>query len=133
MPINLEGKGYVKIFCLLNSTNKSVGPTGNGEDANCLKILQHQSEPISRTNKLFISSSTPEFQENCITNCSSRTSRKQNILKVIKNSTVASVVFLINMSFIHFDYVSTSSPFVQERYCKNWTRLHTSAKIFSEK
>ena len=65
MPINLEGKGYVKIFCLLNSANKSVTPTGNGEDANCLEILQQQSEPISRTNKLFfISSSTPKFQNN---------------------------------------------------------------------
>ena len=40
--------------------------TGNGKDANCLEILQQQSEPISRKNKLFISSSTPEFQENSI-------------------------------------------------------------------
>ena len=48
-------------------------PTGNGEDANCLEILQQKSEPISRTNKLFISSSTPEFQENCIKQLSAPT------------------------------------------------------------
>ena len=41
-----------------------LAPTGNGEV--CLEILQQLSEPISRTNKLFISSSTPEFQVNCI-------------------------------------------------------------------
>ena len=58
----------MKFFCLLNSTNESVGPTGYGEGANCLEILQQQSEPILRTNKLFISSSTPELQENCIRN-----------------------------------------------------------------
>ena len=47
-----------------------------------MEILQQQSAPILCTNKLFISSSTPEFQENCIKTdfCSSRTSRKQNIL-----------------------------------------------------
>ena len=56
-----------------------------------------------------------------------------HILKAIKNATGASVVFLINMSVIHFDYVSTSLSFVRERYCKNWTRLHISAKNCSEK
>ena len=82
MPINLEGIGLVKIFCLLNSTNEYVAPVDNGEDANCSEILQQQSEPISRTNKLFISSSTHEFQEKCIKTafCSNRMSRKQNIL-----------------------------------------------------
>ena len=56
-----------------------------------------------------------------------------NILKAIKNATGVSVVFLINMSVIHFDYVSTSLPFLRECYCKNWTRLHTSAKFLREK
>ena len=55
------------------------------------------------------------------------------IFKTIKNSTGTSVVFLINMSKVHFVYVSTSLPFVRERYSKNWTRLHTSAKFFGEK
>ena len=43
-------------------------PTGSGEDANCAEIVQQQSESFSRTNKLLISSSTPEFQGNCIKN-----------------------------------------------------------------
>ena len=48
------------------------------------------------------------------------------------NAAGARVAFLINMSDIHFDYVSTSLPFVRERICKKWTRLHTPAKKFSE-
>ena len=41
-------------------------PVDNGADDKCLEILQQQSDIISRTNKLIISSSTTEFQENCI-------------------------------------------------------------------
>ena len=43
-------------------------PVDNGADAKCLEILQQQSDSISLTNKLLISSSTPEFQENSINN-----------------------------------------------------------------
>ena len=69
-------------FCLLKSTNESMGPANDGEDTLCLEILQQQSDSISRTNKLFVSPSKPAFQENCIKTafCSSRTSRRQNIL-----------------------------------------------------
>ena len=38
----------------------------DGEDTLCLKILQQQSDSISRKNKLFVSSSKLAFRENCI-------------------------------------------------------------------
>ena len=41
-------------------------PTDNGEATLCMEILQEQSDCISRTNKLFVSSPKPAFQEKCI-------------------------------------------------------------------
>ena len=55
-------------------------------------------------------------------------------LKPLKMELVQVLFFLfINMSVIRFVYVLTSVPFIPERYSKNWTRLHISAKIFGEK
>ena len=41
-----------------------------------------------------------------------------NILKVIKNATGTSVIFPINISFIHFVFVLTSVPNVGECFTK---------------
>ena len=49
-----DADGEDFLFAKFQQTNL-WGPTGNAEDANCLEIMQQQSEPISRTNKLFIS------------------------------------------------------------------------------
>ena len=49
-----DADGEDFLFANFQQTNLWA-PTGNAEDANCLEILQQQSEPISRTNKLFIS------------------------------------------------------------------------------
>ena len=40
------------------------------------------------------------------------------ILKAIKNATGTSVIFPINISLIHFDFVLTSVPNVGERFTK---------------
>ena len=37
-------------------------PADGGEDTLCLEILQQQFDSISRTHKLFVSSSKPAFQ-----------------------------------------------------------------------
>ena len=55
-----------------------------------------------------------------------------HILKAIKNATGTSVIFPINISFIHFVFVLTSVPNVGERFTKTWAQLHTSAKNFGE-
>ena len=59
--------------------------------------------------------------------------RDKNILKAIKNATGTSVVFPVNISFIHYVLVLTSVPNVGERFIKTWAQLHTSAKTFGEK
>ena len=56
-----------------------------------------------------------------------------NILKAIKNATGTSVIFPINISFIHFVFVLTSVPKVKERFTKTWAQLHTSAQKIGEK
>ena len=55
-----------------------MGAAGDEEDTLCLEILQQQSDPISRTNKLFVSSSKPAFQENCIKQLSAPAERLRN-------------------------------------------------------
>ena len=55
------------------------------------------------------------------------------ILKAIKNATGTSVIFPINISFIHFVFVLTSAPIVGERFTKTLAQLHTSVKNFGEK
>ena len=42
-----------------------------------------------------------------------------NILKAIKNATGTSVVFPVNISFMHYVLVLTSVPNVGERFTKN--------------
>ena len=51
-----------------------------------------------------------------------------HILKAIKNSTGTSVVFPVNINFIHYVLVITSVPNVGERFTKTWAQLHSSAK-----
>ena len=57
------------------------GPANDGEDALCLEILQQQSDSISGTNKLFVSTLKPAFLENCLKKLSApnETSTKQHI------------------------------------------------------
>ena len=56
------------------------------------------------------------------------TDKNENILKAIKNATGTSVVFPVNISFIHYVLVLTSVPNVGERFTKTLAQLHTSAK-----
>ena len=44
--------------------------------------------------------------------------KKRTILKAIKNATGTSVVFPVNISFIHYVLVLTSVPNVGERFTK---------------
>ena len=55
-----------------------------------------------------------------------------SILKAIKNATGTSVVFPVDISFIHYVLVLTSVPNIGERFTKTWAQLHTSAKKFGE-
>ena len=79
-------------------------PNGNGEGAKCLEILQQQSEqqsePFSRTNKLFISSSTPEFRENCIKKLSAPVERLGN--KIYYNHLVTLKLQLFTSIYVKF-------------------------------
>ena len=75
-------------------------PTGNGECANCLEILQQQSESISLTNKLFISSSTPEFQDKCIKQLSAPAERLGN--KIIYKHLITQELQLLTSIYVKF-------------------------------
>ena len=55
------------------------------------------------------------------------------ILKAIKNATGTSVIFPININLIHFVFVLTSVPNVEERFTKSLAQWHTSAKNVGEK
>ena len=87
------------LVCLIQQKNLRA-PTGNGEDANYLEILQQLSEPISRTNKLFISSSTPKFQENCIKQLSAPAERLGN--KIYYNHLVTRKLHLFTSIYVKF-------------------------------
>ena len=85
----------------------------DGEDMLCLAILQQQSNSISRTNKLFVSSSKPAFQENCIKQLSAPAERPRN--KIYYNNLVTLKLLLftnqsesniITMSFFHGSFGS---------------------------
>ena len=57
---------------------------------------------------------------------------KPCILKAIKNATGISVIFPINISLIHFVFVLTSVPNVEERFTKTWAQLHNLPKILAK-
>ena len=84
-----------------------------------------------RTLRFFFTSEQPEQYK--LWSCVIYLTIYIGILKAIKNATGTSVIFPINISFIHFVFVLTSAPIVGERFTKTLAQLHTSVKNFGEK